>query len=92
MDDSDSEGDIGSHDSGRSSPDMPEGEGDDREPEPDTDGEYNDNDEPENGLPRLITPGDSGIENSYESDSEDEPWEVDRNEEDAHYKGTEFYK
>ena len=71
---------------------MLEGEEDDRESEPDTDGETKDNDEPKNGLPGLITPGDSGIEYSCESDSEDEPWEVNRDEEDAHYKGTEFYK
>ena len=40
----------------------------------------------------MISPGDSGIEYSSDSDKENEPWSVKQGGEDAHYKGTEFYK
>ena len=43
-------------------------------------------------MPGLVSPGDSGVEYSSDSDSEDEPLTVKLGKEDVHYKGTALYR
>ena len=71
-DDSDQDGATDDHNLGRYSPDQPEND-DDEESDPELEAEHNDDNDPKNKLPSLISPGDSGFRNSSDSDSEGEP-------------------
>ena len=51
-----------------------------------------DNDEPKNCLPGLVTPGDSGFEYSSDSDSEGEPLAIRLGKENVSYEGTAEFK
>ena len=65
---------------------------DDSETEHDSDDKRGYNGEHKNTLPGLVTPGDFGIEDQSDSEFDDEPGEENPDEEDEHFKGTEFYK
>ena len=67
-------------------------DGDDRETDQDSDEEKGCNDEPKNGLPGLVTPGDLGIEDQSDSEFDEEPEEENPADEEKHYKETEFYR
>ena len=89
-DDSDQDGASDDHDSGRSSPDKPENDYEESDPELDV--EHNDNDDPKNKLPDLVTPGNSGFEYSSDSDSEGKPMVLRIGKDNANYRSTVEHK